>query len=120
MTAVVGYALAALYVTSGLVFARGRLRYWHQQDRYDSYSDGAERGMAMIAALAFGLIWPLSLAFLAFRRWMWLPVDRQEERLARLRAERAAWASKRSNGTEAERAMAPDILATLDELLKER
>lgn len=119
MTALLTWAVIAAYLAGGLVFARNRLRHWHETDHYGMFEEGTERGMAVLGAVFFGLIWPLSMAFLLFRDWMWRPVDRQTERIQRLRAERDDWERKYYSGTEAEQAMAPDILATLNDLLRQ-
>lgn len=120
MTSVLWLSATLAYLAAGLVFARGRLRQWHRTDEYGFLDDGMERGLAVFVAVLLGLIWPLSVTFLKFRDWMWRPVDKEQERVAQLRSDLAAWSKKANDlsATEQERQAARDIIAVLDDLLR--
>lgn len=112
------WAATFAYLVAAIRVARSRIRYWSKKSTFIDTQDGFERGGAAAAALAVGLLWPFSLAFLATRDWLWKPVDRDEARRERLRADLDDWRARTGTGTESDRRMAADIVATLEDLLK--
>lgn len=120
MTAAIVTAVVVAYLGVGLVFARSALRRWQADPKSltSMSSDGADRAMSALGALAFGLIWPLSVGFLALRDWLWKPADRDEARREQMWEDYLHWLRESHNAaTEQERATAKTIADTLDDLL---
>lgn len=119
MTLVIWLAAAAGYLAVAVTFARSRVRHWHKVSPLFDANDGVDRGAYALGGLALGLIWPLTLGFLAVRDWLWRPVDRDIARREQMSKDRDDWrARSRSASDEAERKTAADIADTLDDLLR--
>jgi hypothetical protein len=117
VTTLIVWTCVLAYLTVAAAFARNRVSFWTE---HSSLFDGTgeDRTVFALAAIGCGLMWPVVMPFYAVRRWLFLPVDREEARLDQLEQDLAAWRAKRYSGTDAERAMAAQIVETLENALK--
>jgi hypothetical protein len=117
VTALLAWIGALSYLAVAAAFARNRVLFWTTHSTlFDG--TGEDRTVFALAALGCGLIWPVVMPFYAVRRWLFLPVDREEARVEQLEQDLAAWRAKRYTGTDEEREMARQIVETLENALK--
>jgi hypothetical protein len=82
-------------------------------------TDMFDRRMSAILALLLGLMWPLTLGFYVWSDWLWKPVDRDQERIERLRADVEYWRRRvRETPAGQDRDTARDMADALTESLK--
>lgn len=120
MSALIAWVLAAGYLAAALTFARSTLRRWQAIPNSETAtaSDGVDRAASAAAALLFGALWPITLAFWSLRDWLWKPIDKQAARVDQMRIDRDYWRQQVSEAaTEAERDTARRIVETLDDLI---
>ena len=120
MTEFTVWSVVVAYLAAGAVYARGRIRHWSKySDLWSGTLDDGERAAVAMGAIGAGLIWPLSIAFLAARDWLWKPADRDADRRDRMEADLRDWRERARTGSDDERRMAADIVTTLEDLLRE-
>ena len=119
MTGYLWIPILAAYLAAAVTYARAALRRWESDPNSLTHgSHGVDRGISAAAALLFGLIWPLSIAWLALSRWLWKPTDEHLQRVEQMVTDRDMWRDKaRTATTEDERATAATIVETLDDLI---
>ena len=125
MTGWLWLAFWLAYFAQGVFYARQTIHRWASDPSSLSYAhsggrvDGGDRAIAALAAFGIGLIWPVAMVWRLFALWLWKPVDRDLERIARLASDREDWRRREYAATsDSERRMAHDIRVTLDDILR--
>lgn len=115
-----GWMITFAYLVLGAFYSRAVVRRWARdpESMFAGGGDSFDRSGAAAGAIGVGLLWPIALVFYAIKAWLWKPVDRDAERLDRLRADRDAWRGRTNSTDPGERRMATDIVSTLDDILR--
>jgi hypothetical protein len=117
VTTLIVWACVLAYLAAAAAFARNRVTYWSgHSELFDG--SGEDRSVFALAAIGCGLLFPIVMPFYLVRSWLFIPVDREEARVEQLEKDLAAWRAKRYSGTDEERAMAAQIVETLENALK--
>jgi hypothetical protein len=126
-TLIVLGSIGAYLAVAGLIARRAvaTSAFEDRADRLQSFEQWRREELQFGALM--GVFWPLVLLYLVVAEgvcrpvgnWLWKPVQKREDRTARLKADRAAWVKKgAAASSDEEKRMAADVVESLDEILR--